>query len=122
MTKSDILNQENKLHKAIRDGDIMVLDELLHNDLLFIIPNGEVITKEMDLKTYSDGNMKIDELIPNIEDITIIDDVAVLTLTIELKGSYNNLEFENKYRYIRFWKVFSTGIKVIGGSGIVINH
>ncbi|SJN45554.1 DUF4440 domain-containing protein [Sphingobacterium faecium] len=64
MTKADILSQENKLYGAIKDRDINVLEELLHDDLLFVIPSGAVITKEMDLQSYRDGNLMIRNLIP----------------------------------------------------------
>lgn len=120
MTKDEILDVENRLHQAIKESNIQSLKELLHKDLLFITPNGEVITKEIDLKTYSDGDLKISELVPHVEHLNIIDDLAVLTLIIELKGDYKAETFEAKYRYIRFWKKFSEGIKVIGGSGTQI--
>lgn len=120
ITIDQVLEQENKLYKAIKDGNVSMLDELLHRDLLFIIPSGEVITKEVDLKTYQDGALKIDELTPNTENLNIIDDVAVITLTMKLKGKYNDVAFEASYRYIRFWKKFVDGIKVVGGSGIAI--
>lgn len=121
MTKDDIINQENKLYTAIKDRNVEDLDYLLHDDLLFVIPSGDVITKEMDLQSYRDGKMTITELIPHIEEVNIIDDVAVITLIMELKGFYLNEKIENKFRYIRFWRKFSEGIKVIGGSGMVIN-
>lgn len=120
LTERDILDQETKLYNAIKQSDIGALDELLHQDLLFIIPSGEVITKEIDLRTYRDGALKIDELLPKVEHLNIIDDLAVLTLTMELKGKFNNVPFEVTYRYIRFWKRFAEGIKVVGGSGIAI--
>lgn len=115
-----VLAQENKLYRAIQDGNVSMLDELLHKDLLFIIPSGEVITKEIDLKTYQDGMLKIDELTPKTENLHIIDDVAVITLTMKLKGKYDGVAFEAIYRYIRFWKKFDGGLQVIGGSGIAI--
>lgn len=115
-----VLEQENKLYRAIQDGNVSMLDELLHKDLLFIIPSGEVITKEIDLKTYQDGMLKIDELTPKTENLHIIDDVAVITLTMKLKGKYDGVAFEATYRYIRFWKKFDGGLQVIGGSGIAI--
>lgn len=120
LTEDLVLEQENKLCKAIKDGNVSMLDELLHKDLLFIIPSGEVITKEVDLKTYRDGVLKIDELAPVIENLNIIDDMAVITLTMTLKGKYNEVAFEATYRYIRFWKKFDGGIRVVGGSGIAI--
>lgn len=121
MTRIDILNQENKLYKAMKESNIEILEELLHDDLLFITPGGDVITKQIDLQNYRDSHMKIHELIPNVENLNIINDLAVITLMIELKGSYQNKEFNGKFRYIRFWKAFSTGIKVVGGSGMIIN-
>lgn len=120
MTKNEILNLENRLYEAIKNSDVKELDELLHNDLLFIIPSGETITKEMDLDTYRNEKMKIHELIPNVEELKIIDDLAVITLQMNLKGTYSGESFEGTYRYIRFWKDCSDGIKVVGGSGISI--
>src|SRR5690606_34708447 len=120
LTETSILEQENKLYNAIKDSNITALDQLLHDDLLFIIPSGETITKEIDLDTYRDGALKVDELLPEIENLNIIDDMAVITLTMKLNGKFNNVPFEANYRYIRFWKKFSDGIKVVGGSGIAI--
>ena len=120
MTEKEILNLESRLYEAIKNSDVKELDELLHDDLLFIIPSGETITKEMDLDTYRNGNLKINELIPNVEELKIIDDLAVITLKINLKGRYSGESFEATYRYIRFWKECSDGIKVVGGSGISI--
>ena len=115
--KAEILDLENKLYQAIKNNNTEVLEELLHDDLLFIIPSGETITKQMDLKTYLEGDLKITELTPNVEQLNIIDDLAIITLQLELKGSYKNNPFEGKFRYIRFWKSFTSGIKVVGGSG-----
>lgn len=120
ITKNEVIEQENRLYQAIIGGNIDTLEKLLHNDLLFIIPSGELITKEIDLKTYRDGALKVDEIIPKIETLNIIDDVAVIVLLMELKGNYNTEPFQAKYRYIRFWKQFKDGIKVIGGSGIAV--
>ncbi len=121
MEKDDILKREKLLYKAIKESDIELLDELLHDDLLFVIPSGEVITKEKDLQSYRDGRLKIIELIPNAETVHIINDVAVITLTMELRGNYDGQEFASTYRYFRCWQSFPTGIKVIGGSGMIIN-
>ncbi|WP_240903082.1 nuclear transport factor 2 family protein [Sphingobacterium sp. SGG-5] len=120
ITENNIIEQENKLYSAIKEANVPLLDELLHNDLLFILPSGEVITKEADLDTYRDGALKVDELFPKVENLNIIDDMAVITLTMKLKGRFNNVPFEVDYRYIRFWKKFEKGIKVVGGSGIAI--
>lgn len=49
-----------------------------------------------------------------------MEDLAVITLKIDIKGCYNSESFEAQYKYIRFWKKFSNGIKVAGGIGISI--
>jgi len=120
ITKDEILNLENTLYEAIKNSDTEVLDKLLHADLLFVVPSGQTITKEMDLQTYREGNLKVEELIPKVEELNIIEDLAVITLQMELRGNYNSEPFEANYRYIRFWKRFPEGIKVVGGSGITI--
>lgn len=120
ITEKNILEQENKLYSAIKEGNVPLLDELLHNDLLFIVPSGEVITKEIDLDTYRAGTLKVEELLSKVENLNIIDDMAVITLTMKLKGKFNNVSFEADYRYIRIWKKFDNGMKVVGGSGVAI--
>ncbi|TCC97224.1 nuclear transport factor 2 family protein [Pedobacter hiemivivus] len=120
LTENGILEQENKLYSAIKDGNIIALDELLHDDLLFILPSGETITKEQDLDTYRDGALKVDELLPEVEKLNIIGDMAVITLIIKLCGKFNGVPFQAGFRYIRFWKKFGDGIKVVGGSGRAI--
>lgn len=120
LTISEILILENKLCEAMKNNNTDVLDNLLHADLLFVVPGGQTITKEMDLQTYREGRLKLDKIMSKIEDVHIIDDLAVITLQTELKGDYNNEPFEATYKYIRFWKKFPKGIKVVGGSGIAI--
>ena len=57
--EDEILALEKKLYKAVIESDLNALDDLLHDDLLFVIPSGDVITKQIDLKTYRDGSLKI---------------------------------------------------------------
>ncbi len=120
MKKQDILTLENQLYDAMKSANLEMLDKLLHKDLLFIIPSGEIIGKEKDLETYRSGILKIIDLSPDVENLNIIDDVAIITLRMRLVGSYSGEPFEAQFRYIRFWKEFEDGIKVIGGSGIAL--
>lgn len=120
MTKNEILGKEAELYEAIKNNDVAALGHLLHDDLLFVMPGGGVITKEMDLQSYSKGTLQIDELVPDVTAINIIVDVAVITLQLMLKGSYEQVPFEGKYSYIRFWRKCKEGIKVIGGSGTAL--
>jgi ketosteroid isomerase-like protein len=116
MINTEIIDLENKLLEAIKKSDISVLEQILHDDLLFIVPNGSVVTKEMDLASHRAGEMVVEEIIPTIEQINIIEDTVVVTVVYDSKGSMLGTPIQGKFRYIRFWKKFPDGMKVIGGS------
>ena len=82
------------------------------------MPTGETITKEFDLNTYRSGKMKIDSLEASDQIINSIDDSAVVTVSISLKGTYDNNPINGVFKYIRVWKQFDGNLKVIAGSCI----
>ena len=116
INREAIIELENKLIIGIKASDVKLLDTLLHDDLLFVLPNGQTITKEMDLASHSAGEMIVEELSPTIENIKIIGDTAVVVVVYDTKGSMLGQPIQGRFRYIRIWKLFSDGIKVIGGS------
>jgi hypothetical protein len=101
---------------GIRTSDIKFLDKILHDDLLFIAPNGQTVTKKMDLASHRAGEMEVEQLIPKFEDIKIIGDNAIVVVVYETKGKMLGNPIQGKFRYIRIWKMFTDGLKVIGGS------
>jgi hypothetical protein len=113
---SDIEVLEQKLQEAIKTSEVSFLEKVLHDQLLFMIPNGDIITKEMDLASHKSRQMIVDYLNATLENIKIIDDTAIVTITYDTKGRMLNLPIEGSFRYIRFWKRFDDGLKVIGGS------
>lgn len=116
ITKAEIITLEDQLLEAIRKSDSSFLERILHDDLLFMVPNGSVITKEMDLASHRLGEMVVEEISSTIEQINIIDDVVVVTVVYDTKGSMLGNPIQGTFRYIRFWKQFTDGMKVIGGS------
>ncbi len=116
MDKEAIIKVEVTLLNAMKNGDIPKLDELIHADLLFIIPTGQTLTKAMDLDTYSSGNMKIKEISATDQRIHIVGDNAVVTVTIEMTGTYFEYVLDGKYRFIRVWKSVNEKWKLIAGS------
>src|SRR5688572_9244309 len=116
ITKEAIVEIEYKLIEGIKTCNISFLDSLLHDELLFMVPNGQVITKEMDLASHRSGEMVVEQLIPAIEEINIIDDTAIVIVVYDTKGTMLGNPIEGQFRYIRIWKLFKDGLKVIGGS------
>ncbi|WP_271785453.1 nuclear transport factor 2 family protein [Aquimarina algiphila] len=114
--KDSIIKVEQEILIAMKNCDVKKLDGLLHEELLFNIPNGQTITKSMDLETYSSGNMKIHEIKSSELEINLIAENAIVSLTIEMKGKYFDFSIDGKYRVLRVWKLFNDNWKVIAGS------
>jgi ketosteroid isomerase-like protein len=116
--KEQIIDHENQLLMAMQTQDISILDRLLHENLLFNTPNGQTITKEIDLEGYRSGNVNFHTLTPYNLQISEFDNTVIVTVIIEIKGEYYEQKIEDKLRYLRIWKRQIDGWKVIGGSCI----
>jgi len=119
--KQEIIECEDKLIQAFRDSDLSVIDQLIHNDLLFNGPNGELIDKEMDLDTYRSGNMVVDIMEAEGREICVVEDVAIVSTVIYLKGSFLKHPIDSKARFLRVWKKDGEQWKVIGGSSVILS-
>lgn len=120
LSQQKILEIENRLLEAMKKSDIEILDQLLHDDLLFVLPSGEVITKEKDLETHKSGNLVLEEITSSIETITQIGENVLVTLTSTIAGNMSGQNFEGNFRYLRVWKMFDDQLKVIAGSCVAI--
>ncbi len=115
-----IIESEKRLLTAFQKNDTNILNELLHDDLIFVIPSGKTITKAMDLENMRSGNMTVHSISSSDQHINIISDNAIVSVMIELKGKYLEHNIDGKFRYIRVWKLINNTWKVIGGSGMQI--
>jgi len=111
-----VVNAEIELLTAIKKSDVLALDTILHDDLLFNMPDGQTITKEFDLQSYRSGKLKIDSLEASDQIVNIIDNTAVVAVTVSLKGLYENNPINGVFKYIRVWKKVGKNLKVIAGS------
>lgn len=120
MNKDAIVNAEIELLSAIKNSDVLALERILHDDLLFNLPTGQTITKEFDLNAYRSGKMNIHTLEASDQIINVIGDSAVVCVTVLLKGKYDTNPLDGAFRYVRVWKQFEENLKVIAGSCIVL--
>jgi hypothetical protein len=114
--KMQVMEAEKQLLSAMKSSNVEQLDGLLHDDLLFITPDGLVITKEMDLASHAAGSMVIEQIASTVDTVNIIEDTAVAIITIRTKGKMLDQPFEGTFRYVRVWKLFGRKWKVIAGS------
>ena len=118
--EEQIVDCKNRLLEAMKTGDIGVLDELLHEKLLFNIPTGQSINKVMDIGNYSSGKMTVYEISTTDQIIQTIENISTVAVTIHLKAKYANQIFEGMFKYLRVWRLFDNSWKVIAGSGFKI--
>ena len=117
-THDTIIENEKHLLEALKNSDLKKMEVLLHDELLFHIPNGQTITKAMDLESYRSGLMTIHEISSEEQVIHVIDNIAVVSVVIKLKGKYTDQLIDGKFRYLRVWKLVGSDWKVIAGSCI----
>ncbi|SUJ21049.1 Uncharacterised protein [Sphingobacterium spiritivorum] len=120
LNEQKILDIENQLREAMQKSDIEILDQLLHDDLLFVLPGGEVITKQMDLETHRSGNLVLEKITSSIYSVKQVGENVVVTLSTNIKGKMQEQYFEGNFRYLRVWKMFDGQLKVIAGSCVAI--
>lgn len=121
MTQDEqIFECEKRLLEALKTGDIQVLDELLHNNLIFNIPTGQTINKEMDIENYRSGIMTVYDISTSDQIIKTVENVSTIVVTVYLKAKYADQIIDGKFRYLRVWKLTDNAWKVIAGSGVQI--
>lgn len=121
MNKEHIIEHEKKLLTAFANKDLVIIDELIHDNALFVYPNGQTLTKVMLMENYREGNSAFTEIISNDEIINFIDDTAIVSLNLQLTGNYFEETINAEFRYIRVWKLCNNSLKVIAVSGVPIN-
>lgn len=119
--KEDILAIENKLIDGIKSSDIEILDSVLHDELVFLAPNGQTITKQMDLASHKAGEMIVEKLDPTFESITILGNTATVAVVYDTRGTMMGNPIEGNFRYLRVWQLFDDGLKVIAGCCFRLN-
>ncbi|HWY37564.1 MAG TPA: nuclear transport factor 2 family protein [Bacteroidia bacterium] len=118
--KTQIIELEKKLLDAFGNKDLKTIDDLVHDNALFIYPNGLTVTKAMVIENYRSGNSAFSTIVSSDQVINLIDDAAVVSMNLELKGKYHEQLISSEFRYIRVWKLFNGNWKVIAVSGVPV--
>lgn len=119
--KAQVIDNEKKLLSAMKTNNVELLDQLLHDELLFNGPSGETATKAMDLENYRSGNINLHTLESSDLMLNMVGDDIVVAVTVEILGNYLGQEIDGKFRYLRVWKLFENNWKVIAGSVVTLN-
>jgi hypothetical protein len=118
--ETEIVAREESLLRAITTNDVALLDDLLHDDLLFNGPDGSTGTKAIDLANYRSGGIQLRRAEASDRIMSAIGDDVVVAVTVTLEGSYLGVQVDGRYRYLRVWKRVGGAWRVIGGSVVAV--
>jgi hypothetical protein len=118
--EAEVVAREDALLRAVTTNDVALLDDLLHDDLLFNGPDGRTGTKALDLANYRSGNIRLTRAESSDRLVSAIGDDVVVAVTVTLEGSYLGVVVDGRYRYLRVWKRFAGRWRVIGGSVVAL--
>lgn len=118
--EEEIIKLEEELRLAMLNSDVEKLDALIADSLIFIAPQGEVITKQIDLDVQRNKIQQISKLTPSEQQIQMYDDLAVVTVKMNIVGAFSGIDISGTYRYIRTWKKFDNIWQIIAGAVIQI--
>lgn len=98
-----LLAAEARLQSAQLAGDVAELDLLLHDHLLAVAPDGQLITKAMDLRSHRERHLQLTSLRQEDLAYVVADRTGVTTMLASLTGTNGGVPFDVRMRYTRTW-------------------
>lgn len=106
---------ETALRQAQLTSDVRELDRLVDDSLVFTGPNGAVYTKQDDLDAHRRGLIRITRLDPSEERIQRFGHIAVVSVRMEMSGTFEGAPFAGPFRYTRVWRALEDTWRIVAG-------
>ena len=110
-----LLVSESALRRAQLSGDVAALERLVDDELVFTGPDGNIYSKADDLNAHRQGWVRITRLEPSEERVQRFGDVAVISVRMEMEGSFKGAPFAGSFRYTRVWCRRADGWRIVAG-------
>jgi len=119
--EAQIVDAEERLRTAMLGSDVSALDELLAPELIFTNHLGQLLGKEDDLAVHRLGMLKVKDLRPSEQRVRLNGDVAIVSVRMQLSGTYDGKPGNGDFRFTRVWALspLKTWRVVAAHSGIV---
>lgn len=110
-----LLACELALRAAQLAGDVMALERLIDDALIFTGPDGAIYGKQDDLDAHRRGLVRITRLDASDERIVRDGSVAVVSVRMEMSGTFHGARFDGPFRYTRVWCQRPDGWRIVAG-------
>jgi hypothetical protein len=110
-----IMEHEEVLRKAMLTSDLKTLDELIHDDLIFVNHFGQILTKEADIEAHRSGVLNFTDIKVIDQRVKLLDNLAVTVTRASLKGTFGTESIEDEICYTRVWQNIGGKMKIISG-------
>jgi ketosteroid isomerase-like protein len=97
------MQMEDRLRTAMLSSDVAALNELLSPELIFTNHLGQVLGKDDDLGAYRSGMLRVANLDPAEQQVRVWVDIAVVTVRMQLSGTYGGAPANGDFRFTRVW-------------------
>ncbi len=112
----EIVRCEEEIRAAQLAADVVSLDTLISEDLLFTGPDGTVGTKAQDVQAHASGVVRFLGHVPEELRVRLVgEDVAISALKARLAVEVAGALHEGTYRYTRVWARENGRWLVVGG-------
>lgn len=115
VSDASLRDAELALRRAQLAGDVSALGRLLDDALVFTGPDGAVYAKQDDLDAHRTGIIRIARLDPSDERIQRFGSIAVVSVRMEMAGTFKGAAFGGPFRYTRVWCARPDGWRVVAG-------
>ncbi|MED4455083.1 nuclear transport factor 2 family protein [Metabacillus fastidiosus] len=115
MEENVIYEYEERLRKAMVNGDVESLDKLISDELTFVSHIGQRFTKEADIEAHRSGILNITEISFLNQKVIPLEDAAVIITQAKVKAIFAEEHMEDELYYTRVWRMDKNELKVISG-------
>jgi hypothetical protein len=106
---------EAALRQAQLTNDTEALDRLLDESLVFTGPDGALYGKADDLHAHRERWLRLTRLEPSEERVQRFGRIAVVSVRMEMAGSFKDAPLGGSYRYTRIWCKRPEGWRIVAG-------
>jgi len=107
--ETQIINIEERLRQAMLASDVSVLNELLAPEIIITNHLRALLEKQDDLAAHESGLIKINDLKPSEQHIQVHGEVAIVSVRMQISGSYEGSPTNGDFHFTRVWAVHSRG-------------